>query len=468
MLYKITDEDVLSFAGLDAYVVSCPIPVASGSLSICLCRQPYGEMSSATNSGLQFLSFYTYAIRFLMYASFFAVVVILPIHYAYTGRYGYPWDPKPEDGQRPFMEDTKADPTYLWMYVVFTYVFTALAIRLLIDQTSKIIRTRQDYLGSQTSLTDRTIRLSGIPPELRSEEKIREFIEKLEIGKVDKVVLCRNWKELDRLVDSRKAILQDLEKAWTKHLGYRHKKSDTQTLPLAHDRQGDGDGVLTADVGEDDEQARLLSHDEPERPHVSEHENGRPTTRLWYGPLKLRHKSVDAIDYYEEKLRRLDEKIQATRQKNFVPTPIAFVTMESIASCQMAVQAMLDPSPMQLVASLAPAPSGVVWSHTYLSRPERMVRAWTITIVIGILTIFWSLVLVPFAYLLNLEAIEKVIPQLAEALSHHPLAKSLIQTGLPTLALSLLTLAVPFFYRCKDDPEPAPCNRLFINRYLSL
>ena len=426
VLYRIRDDEVLSSAGLDAYV---------------------------------FLSFYSFAIKFLSYTFFFAVVVILPIHYTYTGRYGYPWDPRPGDGDKDKDKAesgnpvAKADPTYLWMYVVFTYVFTGLAMRLLVQTTNKIIKTRQDYLGGQTSLTDRTIRLSGIPPELRSEEKIKDFVENLEIGKVDSVMLCRDWRELDDLMDERKRVLQSLETAWTGYVGYRYRKGDRhgQTLPLVRTGNNHNRSASTA-YSDDDERTGLLPQEEAARAHVLENAGPRPRIRLWYGPgiFKFRYKSVDAIDYYEEKLRQLDQKILAARSKEYPPMPLAFVTMESIAACQMAVQAILDPSPMQLVASLAPTPSGVVWRHTYLSRKQRMIRGWSITLVIGLLTIFWSLLLVPLAYLLNLETIEKIFPRLADTLAEHKIAKSLVQTSLPTITLSLLTIAVPFIYSCKS------------------
>lgn len=116
----------------------------------------------------------------------------------------------------------------------------------------------------------------------------------------------------------------------------------------------------------------------------------------------------------------------------------------------MAVQARMDPKPMTLLANLAPAPSDVVWPNTYLSRSSRMSRAWSITAMILLLTIFWSILLVPVAGLLNVEAIRTVWPQLADALDKHPIAKSLINTGLPTLIVSLLNLAVPYLYYCKS------------------
>lgn len=331
------------------------------------------------------------------------------------------------------------------MYVVFTYVFSAMGLYLLLQETNKINRTRQAYLGTQTSTTDRTIRLSGIPPQLRSEEKIKEFIENLQIGKVEKVSLCRNWRHLDRLMQDRQKAVRKLEEAWAKHVGYRRGSKSSESLPTVRSRFPRS----AAASDEVDERTELISSEDGGTSHIQDYESPRPTRRLWYGPFSLRSRKVDEIDYYEEMVRRFDEMIENARQKEYSPTPLAFVTMESIAACQMAVQAILDPSPLQLLASLAPAPSDVVWRNTYLSRSQRMIRSWSITLLIGVLTVFWSVLLVPVAYLLNLEAINKVIPGFADMLADHPLVKSLVQTGLPTLLISVLTVIVPFLYNSK-------------------
>ncbi|KKA20958.1 Uncharacterized protein T310_5012 [Rasamsonia emersonii CBS 393.64] len=344
VLYRITDEEVLASAGLDAYV---------------------------------FLSFFKFALKFLSATFVFAVGIILPLHLRYAGQSGIPgWDQDDGDNdddmelyRRSFLfgsgnKELKSDPNYLWMYVIFTYVFTGLAVYLLIQETNKIILTRQKYLGSQTSTTDRTIRLSGIPPELRSEEKIKGFIEGLQIGKVESITLCRNWQELDMLMEERMKILRNLERSWTKHLGYKKRKRDSNTLPLIRSRRRSTS--VTSDITE---RSHLLENEDG-RPLVSNQARARPQTRIWYGPFKLWFRNVDAIDYYTEKLRRLDEKIMAARQKEYPPTALAFVTMESISASQMVVQAILDPHPMQLVATLAPAPADVLYAYPFhLSLP---------------------------------------------------------------------------------------------------
>ena len=335
------------------------------------------------------------------------------------------------------------DPSYLSMYVVFGYIFSGLTIYLLVRQTDNVIRTRQKYLGSQTSTTDRTIRLSGIPPEMRSEESIRDFMQGLHVGKVQSVTMCRDWSALELLIEKRMKIIRHLERAWTKHVGYKRVKLDESQLPLVQHRRRRGASLLSED---DTERMQLLSDNG--RTHTRDDANARPTIRLWYGPLKLRYRTVDEIDYYEEKLRRIDEAIKHARKLVYPPTELAFVTMESIAASQMVIQAILDPHPMLLLARLAPAPADVVWKNTYVPRSRRMMQSWSVTILIGFLTVFWSVLLVPFASLLELKTIEKVFPQFADLLARHPVLMSLVQTGLPTLGLSLMTVIVPYLYNC--------------------
>ncbi|KAL8735277.1 MAG: hypothetical protein Q9181_002869 [Wetmoreana brouardii] len=424
VLYRISEEQVLASAGLDAYV---------------------------------FLSFFKMAIKFLAVTFFFALVIILPVNVHYRN-YRFPpavaptgldYSPNPEksplhNGHLKRLDDVPVmanedSSTYtssvLWMYVVFTYLFTSLAMYLLVTTTQKIIRIRQEYLGSQTTVTDRTIRLSGIPPELRDEEKIKETIENLEIGKVESVILCRNWKELDDMMTQRLVLLRKLEEAWTVHLGHSRTRSTQASRERAQSRAAARQDVPLLQDGDDHEQS-----------HVVPYGQDRPKTRIWYGFLGLQSRQVDAIDYFEERLRRLDEQIKTTRKKDFKPMPLAFVTLDSVAACQMAVQATVDPTPMQLLANPAPPPSDVVWQNTYLTRSSRITRAWSVTLIILILSVFWTALLVPIAGLVSLKSICSVWPQLAFTLDSNPISQSLVATGLPTALVSLLTVSVPFLY----------------------
>ncbi|RDW64203.1 DUF221-domain-containing protein [Coleophoma crateriformis] len=423
VLYKVTEQQVLASAGLDAFV---------------------------------FLSFFKMSIKLFSVMFFFALVVMAPINKRF--RYLPPWgdggDQEPtiawynhpqltnmswsneadnDDGSKKFI---LPEISYLWAYFVFTYVFTALSLYFMTNYTRRIIRIRQDYLGSQTTITDRTIKLSGIPPELQSEEKIKELLEKLEIGKVENVTICRDWKKLDDMMDKRASILRRLEEAWTVHLGNQASVANAQSRVIRRSSED-----YEEDESNAHESGNLLGQS-----HVTPYEQPRPTTKVWYGFLNLTSKKVDAIDYYEEQLRKLDDKIIEARKQQYKPTRLAFVTMDSIPACQMAVQALLDPSPMQLLAKLAPAPSDIVWPNTYQPRSSRMIRSWTVSIFIFVLTLVWLAPVGGLAGLLNLCSIQQVWPEFAKLLERHEITKALVQTGLPTLVVSLLNVAVPFLY----------------------
>jgi hypothetical protein len=391
------------------------------------------------------------SIKFLTVTFLLAASIMAPINAHFVGL----WDDGSKNGTSvlgaggAYWADSKGhkkkriepDVSYLWSYLVFTYTFTALALYFIVSETKKVIMVRQDYLGSQSTITDRTIRLSGIPPDLRSEKKISEILEKLQIGKVESVTLCRNWKEIDNLMDERAYMLRKLEEAWTVHLGNKEVQRNSEPSHVSE--------AVPSNEEDDEEDGNEQEYDHlvgGSNDHVAAYEKPRPTKRIWYGFLKLRSRKVDAIDYYEERLRKVDEKVKAARKKDYKPTPLAFVTMDSIPACQMAVQALIDPRPMQLLATLAPAPSDIVWSNTYLPRSSRMVRFWSISTFVTILSIIWLIPIAPFASLLNLCSVKKVWPELGDFLGRHEISKALVQTGLPTLVVSLLNIAVPYLY----------------------
>ncbi|KAJ5015743.1 Calcium permeable stress-gated cation channel 1 [Colletotrichum sp. SAR 10_99] len=429
-LYRVTEEQVLASAGLDAFV---------------------------------FLSFFRMAIRILAIMTFLALVILLPINLHYkpgdlkldnasaamfewmtTGSYRVPYGDAniyDEDGKVP-----KADPdrSYLWAWLVFVYVFSGLTLYILNKETFRVIHIRQEYLGTQSTVTDRTFRLSGIPQNMRSEDKIKHLIEKLQIGRVESVNLVRDWREIDSLTEQRAQVLAKLEESWSVFLGKQ------AALPKSVQRLRDPEAepsVLEPRQDEIDEEAgengRLLGHGEIHPEYV---ERERPKIRLWYGFLKLQSRQTDAIDYYEEKLRRLDEKIYEARQKEYAPSDQAFVTMDSIAACQMAIQARIDPRPGQFLTKPAPAPSDIMWANTYAPRGVRRLRSWTVTIFVAALSILWIAVLAAIAGLLSVCNFQQWFPSVVDFLKKFPTIKELIETSLTTVLVSLLNVAVPYLY----------------------
>ncbi|WYZ42392.1 hypothetical protein EsH8_VI_000091 [Colletotrichum jinshuiense] len=413
-LYRVTEEQVLASAGLDAFV---------------------------------FLAFFKMAIRTLAIMAFFAYVVLLPINNRFVPKDCLPGNKHNSTGTATHSDDKtnqKCPSEYLWAYLIFVYFFSGLVLYILNKETFRVIHVRQEYLGTQSTITDRTFRLTGIPRGLRSEEKIKKLIEKLEIGQVDNVNLCRDWTEIDALVEKRAQVLAKLEETWSVYLGKQ------AALPKSVQRLRDPHAepsVLEPREDEADEEAgengRLLRHDNINPEFV---ERARPRVRLWYGFLKLQSRKTDAIDYYEEKLRRLDETIYEARDKDYSTTDLAFVTMDSIAACQMAIQARIDPRPGQLLTTPAPSPSDVVWTNTYTPRGVRRLRSWMVTIFVAILSVVWLALVAFIASLLSICNFRVWFPSAVDFLKQWPTLTALVETGLPTLLVSLLNAIVPYLY----------------------
>ncbi|KAI1430039.1 hypothetical protein F5Y12DRAFT_781635 [Xylaria sp. FL1777] len=461
-LYRVTEEQVLASAGLDAFV---------------------------------FLSFFKMSLRLFATMLFFTITVLWPIHRTFdTYSILNPSPPSNSSSVNPgslfnnryldesFLftakhrdEQDDRGTNYLWSYLVFTWFFSFLTVYFMNTETFKVVKTRQDYLSTQSTVTDRTFRLTGIPKDLRTKEKIKEFVENLEIGHVRSVNLCRNWEEIDGLMTQRRNTLHKLEEAWS---AYRSQKAMAPRAAIRHDavnnenEQEDGHGQYA------DENGPLLASNNI---RGSNGERERPKIRLRFGFLKMRNRKIEyglpcpiflvqyplhcvnptselckvlpltsqflsALDYYEEQLRRLDENILAARKKDYAPTDTAFVTMDSIAACQMAVQARLDPRPGQLLAKPAPSPQDVIWKNTYVPRYRRRIQSGLVTIFITSLSILWFFPVAILASLLSICTIRHVAPSLGASLQRHEITNALVRTGLPTLIVSLLNVLVPYLY----------------------
>ncbi|KAG6039865.1 hypothetical protein E4U41_001942 [Claviceps citrina] len=406
------------------------------------------------------------AIRLFIIMTFFAILVLGPINAKYrkspwdfvgsanavqetSGRELFGWPQLPRTDSFHALEDKDEDRSrempFLWTYVAFTYFFVALTLYSINWETFRIIDLRQKYLGSQSTVTDRTFRLTGIPKKHRSEEKLKNLIEGLDIGLVDSVTLCRDWKYLDQLVADRDVLLRKLEAAWAAYLKTRDKApirhSDaTQTDPIR-----DANEQISGETGDEEtaENARLLAS-EPRQPHM--YKGQRPQVTVRHGPLLLRSRKVDAIDYFEEQLRRIDERVVEARKGEYATTDMALVTMDSVASCQMVIQARIDPRPGRFLTKATPSPSDLVWRNTYARRGIRRLKAWSITLFITFLTLIWIFPTAALASFLSFCTIDRALPQFAAWLNEHPIVRSFFQNTAPTLVVSLLNVSVPYLY----------------------
>ncbi|KAG7664852.1 uncharacterized protein J8A68_001610 [[Candida] subhashii] len=461
IVYKINESQILEHAGFDAVV---------------------------------FLRFFKMCIRILGTCLLLAIFVISPIRYKFTGKLDsdYPDDDGDDDdnnngtsivmrqlikmaaGGTNIPEDVEQSyQLFSWMYVAFTYIFTIITIYFLFNQTNKIIDMRQKYLGGQNSITDRTVKVSGIPAVLRDEITLARHIESLNIGEIDSILIVREWGNLNKLFKLRKKVLRKLEVYWVEYFQQKGIINKAQLLsssslhPQLRDSIGlDNNNNSYRDNEEDESTPEATDNSNPRTPSPSiidqiseivEEEASTSVPSLLNDELRDRPKinkglfgifgpKVDAIAHYTEQLEVIDKEINRARTKEYPGTSTAFLTMKTVAQAQMLAQAVLDPKVNHLITSLAAAPHDIRWDNLCLTRKERNTKIFIVTLIIGLMSILLIYPVRYMASLLNTKSIAKMWPSLGRFLHNNKWAKTAITGLLPTYLFTILNIIIPFFY----------------------
>lgn len=180
----------------------------------------------------------------------------------------------------------------------------------------------------------------------------------------------------------------------------------------------------------------------------------------WNEPLD-NVKARELIDQLSRELVELDESIRVIQNKfdpesttidakqhpEFRVVPSAFITMDSVASAQMAAQAILDPRVYKLIVSLAPAPQDIIWGSFKFQYSEKLVKSYMITFLIVLSYGFIIFLVVPLTSLLDLKTITKFWPAVGHFIGKSKWLTTFVTGILPPLLFTLLNILFPYFYR---------------------
>jgi calcium permeable stress-gated cation channel len=112
----------------------------------------------------------------------------------------------------------------------------------------------------------------------------------------------------------------------------------------------------------------------------------------------------------------------------------------------LAAQSVLDPTPLRLVAHLAPAPNDIVWPNTYTTRRERLIRGWSITVISGIVSLLWATPIGALSGFLEPNYLAKVLPRVMDFLNSQSIIAVFVQGFLPTVMYTLFNGLAPFIF----------------------
>jgi len=325
----------------------------------------------------------------------------------------------------------------LWAYLFFTYFFCFAAFYFTFRNYRDYIRMRRKYgLQTATTLPARTVMVTGIPPELRSDRKLAEYFESLGLGVVESVHVVKHVSQLSELIRERARCLRKLETAYAQYWGNP-----------CNDPAYDPDALLMQAEQSDHINAIDFSVHQPERDRLPlfKPRRSRPTIRD--GMLGITGNKVDAIEYYSEQFNYLDDiVIKARRLGRYPPSTVGFVTFESVISATIAVQTLLHPGPFLVRTQPAPEPRDILWNNVAIRGRERLMRKGFVSVLLLLLIFLWGIPIGFASTFTNVESLERYMPWLVELANKNKILQQIVYGFVPTSAVVIFMAVLPVIF----------------------
>ncbi|KAF9388213.1 hypothetical protein CPB97_001441 [Podila verticillata] len=164
-----------------------------------------------SNVGLDAVMFLRFLKMCLQFCVFNAVVVgtiLLPIHYTASEVYS--------EVPRMSILNVPNDSNVLWAHVFLTYLVTVTWMFLLFKNYWQWMDLRREYTLQrirQGEIAERSIFVSRLPSNLRSDAALKQYFESLKMGPVDTATVVQHCGRLSQKIDRRESALNMLEKA---------------------------------------------------------------------------------------------------------------------------------------------------------------------------------------------------------------------------------------------------------------
>lgn len=322
---------------------------------------------------------------------------------------------KASHGQ-PFF--AKMEPTYLyiqpsatWAFVIVAYLFTAVILFFLWINYRQVTKLRRDYFNSQDyqrSLHARTLLVTDIPSELRSDEGIARLTDEVKATHdMPRTVIARNVKDLPELVEEHETTVRELEEVLSKYL------KNPDRLPAT-------------------------------RPMCKPHKSDKS-----YGTYPKGQK-VDAIEYLTARVKELELEIREVRQSvdKRNPLPYGFASYENIPVAHGVAYAARKKRPQGAIVQLAPKPHDLVWKNLKMLKKERSRANFINGIWITLLTALWVVPNILIAvFLSNLNNLGQVWPAFQKNLEAHRTSWSIVQGVVAPAITTAFYFFLPSIFR---------------------
>ncbi|KAF2823330.1 DUF221-domain-containing protein [Ophiobolus disseminans] len=298
--------------------------------------------------------------------------------------------------------------TKFWAFVIVAYLIQFTVCSFLWWNYRAVFKLRRAYFNSQeykASLHSRSLLLTHIPKSSRTDTGIVELIERSkQTDDVPRTAISRNVKDLPKLIESHGEAVRKLER----HLA-RYLRNPNQ-LPAARP---------TCKVAKEDE----ASHGKD---------------------------NVDAIDYFTERIARLEVSIREVRESVDMRNPMSygFASYTHIEDAHAVAYATRKKGPGGCDVYLAPKPHDLLWQNLAMSRKTRRIRKFWDGVWILLFTIAFIVPnMLTSVFLSDFNHLALVWPAFQTNLTAHPTGWAIAQGILAPSVQTLMYMGVPIVFR---------------------
>ncbi len=298
--------------------------------------------------------------------------------------------------------------TSFWAYVAVAYLFDIIIFYFLWRNYGAILKLRRQYFDSkdyQRSLHSRTLLLTDIPTELRSDDGIVKLTDEVK-GSNDtpRAAIARNVKELPDMIEDHEEAVKDLEKVLAKYL------KNPDKLPA-------------------------------KRPTCKAKKNDKGFNK---------GQQVDAIEYLSARIKTLEGHIKEVRltvdKRNALS--YGFATYENIPEAHKVAYVARKKGPQGTIIKQAPKPNDLIWKNLAMLKKERNWQNFINNLWVALLTIAWIVPNVLISvFLSNLSHLGQVWPAFQRSLYAHQNLWSIVQGILAPAITTLFYYFLPSIFR---------------------
>ncbi|KAJ2000744.1 hypothetical protein GGI04_004033, partial [Coemansia thaxteri] len=346
--------------------------------------------------------------------------------------------------------DSLTNPQYAVAHAVLACVF-AMVLFFYIDRFAlHTVAMRWHFLLlTRRAGNARTLMVTHLPRELRSEHALRAFISAMQLGRVEAVAVAPPpAAPLDAALAARAKALRHLEAAYAAVLGNPCRARTYDPVLLRRLALTDGNQEISSHSARALERQLLRrwaasrAGTAQQRPQLlrARPQLLRASPQRWW-PLER----VDAIDHWREALAAADRQLRDARDAaaSVEGGATAFVTMQRPVDAYVISQVSVYARPSTCKIRMAPEARSVVWANVgapYAHKTLRGIRGVLMTVA---LLLLWCVPVVLISTLISLRFLITRAPGLADVVRDNRFVRSLLSYTVPSLILTIFMTILP-------------------------